>query len=189
MASESFADRAQAYENSFFRNQDAAAVEKLRAVFAANRTKEELSRASGITNPEVLDRLTKLSVSGELFTAFRLFPLVEIAWADGALDPAEANAVVGAATNLGLPRDGMAIARLKEWLAQGPTQDGRAAWRMLAAELRQSLTPAELTAFRESLLKNAREVAEASGGVLGVLLRVSSDEHKVIKDIAKALTN
>ncbi len=189
MPSDAFSDRARSYEEGYFRNKDADLVNRLRSVFEAKRTREELSKVSGITNEQVLDRLVNLSLSGEMLTVFRLYPLVEIAWADGSFDKAEAEAVIHAAVKLGVPRESQAIKRLEEWLHRGPNEDARAAWRLFAAELCKVLNPKELAAFREDLLKNAKAVAEASGGLLGVFFQVSSGEHRVLEAITTALTH
>lgn len=188
MSSDQFAARGRSLEEGYFRTKDADLVEKLRKVFETSRNKEELSKATGITNDEVLQRLVNLSIRGELLTAFKLYPLVEIVWADGSFDKAESEAVVSAAIKLGIPRDSESIKRLKDWLERGPTEDGRAAWRMFAAELRKTLNPKELATFRDDLLKYAHSVAEASGGIFGVFLQVSPEEKKVIEVIQKALT-
>jgi len=188
MSHDAFAQRGSSNEEAYFRNKEAGLVERLRGVFEATRTKEELGKTSGITNDDVLERLVKLSVSGELLTVFRLYPLVEIAWADGAYDKAESAAAIAAAIKAGAPANGEAVKRLEVWLREGPTEDGRAAWKLFASELCKVLKPDELDTFRNDLLKHAREVAEASGGVLGVFFNVSSGEHRVLESIRKALT-
>lgn len=177
------------FEEEYFRTRDAELVAKLRQVFETRREKDELRAATGITSDEVLDRMMAASVRGEMLTAFKLYPLVEIAWADGSLDRKEADAAVNAAIKHGVAPDSPALARLKDWLARGPTQDARAAWYMYASELRKTLSPRELDTFRTDLLKTARQVAESSGGILGVYFTVSSGERHVMNKIAEALTH
>ena len=188
MSSDQFAARGRGIEEGYFKTKDADLVDKLRKVFETKRDREGLSKASGITNDEVLDRLVNLSVKGELLTAFKLYPLVEIVWADGSFDKAESEAVISAAIKQGVPRDSESITRLKYWLENGPTEEGRAAWRMFAAELKKTLNPKELATFRDDLLKYAHSVAEASGGLFGVFMQVSPEEKRVIEAIQKALT-
>jgi uncharacterized tellurite resistance protein B-like protein len=186
---DAFHARGKSLEESYFRTKDAQLVEKLRKVFQSTLDKEELRKATGITNDEVLDRLIRLNVRGELLTAFKLYPLVEIAWADGRLDKKEADAVVHAAITLGLPKDSDSLARLKEWVQRGPTPDGRAAWRMFASELRKVLSPHELNTFRDDLLKHAKAVADTSGGILDMFLNTSAAEKRVIDKIRELLTH
>lgn len=185
---DSFQERGRSLEEGYFRTQDSQLVDKLRSVFEAKLAKEQLTKATGVTNPEVLDRMIALNVRGEMAIAFKLFPLVEIAWADGSFDASESEAVINAAMKFGLASDSPAMGRLKEWLKRGPTPEGRAVWHMYAAELRKTLTPKELQEFRDNLLKHARAVAEASGGVLGLFFTESHSEKKVLTDIKKALT-
>lgn len=181
--------RRNTFEESYFRTKDAELVDKLRKVFETTRNKEELSKATGINNQEVLDRLVASNVDGEMLTAFKLYPLVEIAWADGAFDSAERAAVMAAAIKHGVPAGSPVLNRLKDWLDRGPNEDTRAAWYMYAGELRNTLSPAELNTFREDLLTMARQVAEISGGVLGMFFNVSQNERTVLKDITAALTH
>jgi len=186
--SSAFDDRGRALEEGYFHTRDAETIDKLKKVFQSKLDKEQIKAATGITNDEALDRLLKLNVRGELLTAFKLYPLVELAWADGSLDPKEADAVVYAATKLGLSRESEAMARLKQWLSQGPTPDGRTVWKMFAGELCKTLSPDELKAFRDHLVEQAKMVAESSGGILGTFLAVSGPEKKVIEAMTKALS-
>lgn len=94
-------------------NKDAELVDKLRKVFKTTRTKEELSKATGIANPDTLERLVAINLRGELMTVFKLFPLVEVAWADGSIDQSEADTVIAAAIKMGVPKDGEAIGRFR----------------------------------------------------------------------------
>ena len=187
--SDAFEARRAGFEESYFRTKDADLVAKLRKVFQTTLDKDELRKATGIASDEVLDRLVQLNIKGEMLTAFKLLPLVEIAWADGAFDKKEGEAVVAAAVAHGIPRDSAALERIKEWLQRGPNPEARKAWYMFASELRKTLTPAELKSFREDLLKMARGIAERSGGILGVFFTVSRGEHEVMKKITAALTH
>jgi hypothetical protein len=184
-----FDARRSSFEEGYFRNKDSELVDKLRAVFQTKLDKEQLRKATGIASDEVLDRLIQVNVKGEMLTAFKLLPLVEIAWADGSFDPREGDAVISAAVKYGIAPDSAALERIKEWLHRGPNPEARKAWYMFAAELRKTLTPAELKTFREDLLKMARQVAETSGGILGTFFTVSRGEHQVLKKITESLTH
>jgi hypothetical protein len=184
---DAFESRRNSFEEAYFRKKEADLVEKLRQVFQAKVDREELRRVTGISSEEVLDRLMAVQVRGEMLTAFKLLPLVEIAWADGACDKREAEAVVAAAIKHGVPHDSLALQRIKEWLERGPNPEARKAWSMYAQELRKVLTPAELKTFREDLLQTARGIAELSGGILNVFFTVSVGEKSVLKKITEAL--
>jgi hypothetical protein len=184
-----FAARRMGLEDEYFHHREAELMAKLRGVFERKLDREELRKTTGIKNEEVLDRLLALHAKGEMLLAFRLYPLVEIAWADGSADPKEAKAVIDAAINLGVPAQSAALAAIGDWIKRGPTEDGRLAWYMFAAELRKTLNPAELDTFRDELLAGARAVASASGGFLGAVFQISRTEQQVLDRIGKALTH
>ncbi|MFO0828594.1 MAG: hypothetical protein U0572_10660 [Phycisphaerales bacterium] len=187
--SDAFDARRRGFEEEYFRTKDAQLVDKLKRVFLSKLDKEELRKKANITNEEVLDRLVAINVRGELLTAFKLYPLVEIAWADGKVDDRETRAVLDAAVKFGVPREGAAIQGLEAWLKRGPTKDGRAAWHAFAADLRNTLTPEELGTFRKDLVRAAKTVAEASGGFLGMVFQISPAEERVLHALEQALTS
>ena len=186
---DAFESRRTSFEEGYFRKKEADLVEKLRAVFQAKLDREELRRVTNITSEEVLDRMMAVQAKGEMLTAFKLLPLVEIAWADGFCDKREAEAVVGAAIKHGIAPDSVALQRIKEWLERGPSPEARKAWLMYAQELRKVLTPAELKTFRDDLLDTARQIAELSGGILWTFFTVSQGENAVLKKITDALSD
>jgi hypothetical protein len=182
-----FEKRGMSFEEAYFRKKDSELVEKLRKIFQAKRDREELRKLTGITSEEVLDRLVAVEAKGEMLTAFKLLPLVEIVWADGVCDKREANAVVEAAIKHGVPKHSHALERIKEWLERGPNPEARKAWYMYAEELRKTLTPAELKTFRDDLVKNAEDIAKLSGGILNTFFTVSAKEKTVLKKMSEAL--
>lgn len=175
-------------EEDYFRHREATLVEKLKSVFNAAVTKEELRSATGITNEELLDRLVATNLRGEMLTAFKLYPLVEIAWADGKVDDHEARAIVEAAVKSGVREDGPGMERLRDWIRRGPNEDARKVWRLYAGELTRKLTKDELAVFRKDLLGYAKHVAEASGGILGLVFNISPSEQRVIDELTKHLS-
>jgi uncharacterized tellurite resistance protein B-like protein len=187
MTTEAFESRRIGFEAEYFKTRDAQLVEKLKDVFHRKFGREELRKTTGITNDEILDRLLNLQVKGELLTAFRLYPLVEIAWADGRVDSSEIKAVLDAAEKMGVPAKSESLAALEAWLNRGPTEDGRIAWKAFAGELTKKLTADELSTFRHDLLEGAKAVANASGGLLGFGGNVSPSEKRVIEDMSKQL--
>lgn len=187
-AFDAFELRGRSYEERYFHMKDAELVEKLRSVFQRNLDRDELRKITGVQDEKLLDRLLDVQVRGEMMTAFKLLPLVEIAWADGTLDHREADAVEHAASRFGMT-PGPAMERLREWLRRGPTPEVRALWRRYADELRNTLTPRQLSEFREDLLKTARGIADCSGGVLNVFFNTSVAEKRIIEEVRRALTH
>ena len=188
-SSDAFESRRDAFESEYFHNKDVQLVEKLKGVFNRKLDREALRKATGISNDEVIDRLLAVNAKGELLLAFRLYPLVEMAWADGVADQKECDAVIAAAMKMGVGPNSEALSALKAWLKRGPAPDGRVAWYAFAAELRKTLNPQELEKFRQDLIEGAKAVAKASGGIMGVMFEISATEHAVLNKISEALSS
>ncbi|MGH7788740.1 MAG: hypothetical protein ACRERC_17855 [Candidatus Binatia bacterium] len=186
MPTDMFDARRKSLEEEFFNKQSATLTQKLKAVFEKKATRESLKEAAGITDEAVLDALMALNVTHQSMTAFGLFPLVEVAWADGKLDDRERAALLTAARDKGIAPGTPAQQVLDEWLRHPPGPDGRAAWYAYAAELGRKLTPAERHTVRDELVRRGRAVATASGGLLGLGNRVSDKEEAVLAAIAAA---
>jgi hypothetical protein len=185
---DAFEARRLGLEEEYFRSRDSQLVGKLKGVFNATVSKDELRQATGITDEGVLDRLVGANLRGEMLVAFKLYPLVEIAWADGHVDRDERKAVIDAAIKSGVPRDAETIKHLDEWLSRGPTDEMRKVWRMYATQLKSRLTADELAVFRKDLLSYAHHVAEASGGILGMVWQTSPAERAVIDELTTFLS-
>ena len=102
MPTDIFDARRKSLEEEFFNKQSETLKQKLKAVFEKQATRESLKQSTGITNEAVLDALMALNVTHETMTAFGLFPLVEVAWADGTLDDREREALLTAAREEGI---------------------------------------------------------------------------------------
>ena len=177
--------RERALEEEFFAKKNQQLRDKLKATFEHELTREELKAATGLTDPQLLDRLIALQVRGETMAAFWLYPLVEVAWADGKLDRQERDAILAAAVAGGIAKGSPGYELLEATIADGPTEARRQVWFAYARDLAARLDPNERRAVREDLVRRARVVAEASGGVLG-LHKVSANEQRILDRIAEA---
>lgn len=187
MSDDIFEDRRKSLEEQFFAKENERLRQKLKATFDKKETRESLSAASGITDERVLDLLLAMNVSHQTLAAFALFPLVEVAWADGSLDERERAALLAAAERDGLLPNTPGRLALEEWLQHPPGEPGRAAWRAYVKELKSKLNVNEFEKVRNELLRRARAVAEASGGILGIG-KVSAREEQVLAELEAALS-
>src|SRR5262245_23454528 len=174
-------------EREYFGKKEFTLLEKLRAVFQKKVDKESISKATGVTNEHVLDRLVSMQLNGELMRAFQLYPLVEIAWADGDLSESEARSVLAAGEKLGVSPDSRAYRMLEERLRKGPDPEARKIWFLYAEELKKVLSPHELEAFRNDLLERARRIVAGTGHLERLLFHVGG-ERKILEAIEQALT-
>jgi hypothetical protein len=178
-------ERGRNLEEEFFRRNDELLLQKLREKHAAETAREALSKATGITNPEVLDRLIALEVGPEMATALMIVPLVEVAWADGTIDAKEREAILAQARHSNLEAGSPELALLESWLTQRPGPKLLAAWTLTIQDLVQRLEPAEIEKLKSGLVGRARGVATASGGVLGIG-KVSAKEEAVLARLESA---
>jgi uncharacterized tellurite resistance protein B-like protein len=186
MSDEPLDKRRKAFEEEFFQKHNRKLAEKLRATLEQKQTREELAKITGIQDAEVLDTLMAMNVAKDTFAAFVLYPLVEIAWADGSVDEKERKAFLAAAAEHGIEPGSPAHAALEEFVKETPRTDARKAWYAWAAELNRTLDGSERRKVRDGLVKRARAVAEASGGFLGVTSKISANEQKVLDAIERA---
>jgi tellurite resistance protein len=171
--------RQRALEEEFFAKKNQQLRDKLKATFDQEVTRESLKAATGITDPAVLERLIALQLRGETMAAFWLYPLVEVAWADGKLDGKERDAILEAAVAGGIERGSPGFEMLESAMADGPTEARRKVWFAYAKDLAERLDPSERRRVRDDLVGRIRRVAEASGGLLGVG-KVSSAEQRIL---------
>jgi hypothetical protein len=176
-------DRGRSLEDEFFRREDKRLIEQLTALRAAEATREALGKASGITKPAVLDKLIELGIRAETVAALSIVPLVEVAWADGAIDAKERRAVLERA---GVSQDSTAGALLATWLDRRPDPKLLTAWTHLVQAMSEQLGPDEAARLKTGLLERARAVAAAAGGMFGVGSRISTAEAAMLAKLEAA---
>jgi hypothetical protein len=177
--------RERALEEEFFAKKNQQLLDKLKATFDQQVTRETLQAATGITDPQILERLIALQLRGETMAAFWLYPLVEVAWADGKLDRKERDAILEAAVGAGIERGSAGFEMLEAAIADGPTEARRKVWFAYAGDLAARLDPTERRRVRDDLVGRARKVAEVSGGFLG-MGKVSPAEERILDAISGA---
>jgi hypothetical protein len=187
MSKDIFQKRGMYLEEEYHRKKEFELLEKLKGVFQKKMDKDSLREASGVTNEQLLDRLVEIQLKGEMMAAFQLYPLVEIAWADGDLSESEARSVLTAGEEHGIRPGTKAHEMLEQRLHKGPDPEVRKIWFLYADELRKNLTPNELTTFRTDLLERARAVVASTGHLERLLVDVGG-ERRILAAIEKALT-
>ena len=133
--------------------------------------------------------LAELHIPREAYRLLTLLPLVHVAWADGRIQPAERKVIMGVAEQRGLLANG-GRATLELWLSTPPSSD------QLHKDLRclNTLSRARgglADEFDEDtlqlLLAQCQDVADAAGGLLGLVPARREAELAALKEIAAAL--
>jgi tellurite resistance protein len=175
--------RGYALEEAYFSKLQTRQLERIREEGHREQLRRELGAELAIDDSRLLDSLIERGITIDTAAAFEALPLVEVAWADGEIDSQERRRVLALATALGLELGRAALAQLELWLRQKPEEELFEAWYEFAAVGLVGPGPA---ARVQRALEGALEVANASGGVLG-LWTVSGSERAAIDRIRGAL--
>ena len=178
-------DRVQTLEDEFFRREDQRLMDRLRELKQRETSREALSKASGITNPSILDKLIDLGIRPEIVGALAIIPLVEVAWADGSIGGRERETILERAQKSGIEAGSPGHDLLASWLERRPEPKLLTSWIHLVEGICESLDRDEIAALQTGLVERTRAVARASGGVLGVGA-VSGAEADMIKQLQSA---
>ena len=112
---------------------------------------------------------------------------MEVAWCDGELDERERKAILQAADDAGIPSDGPGYKLLQQWLAAKPPATMLSAWKDYIEAMADTLKPDDYHRVRDNLLTRAKQVASATGGILG-LGKISAAEQKKLDELVAAFT-
>jgi len=175
-----------ALEESFFARENNRLLSKLRESHEAMERREALKEAMNLDNDEVIGALMELDVKPETVAALSVVPLVEVAWADGKVQYEERQAIMKAAEERGIKPGTPCHDLLEDWLTRKPGQNLMDTWKRYAHELQGSLDPASAGELKYRLMERARGVAEAAGGIMGILT-VSKAEQAVLEELEHAL--
>ena len=184
MSKEILGDRRKALEEAFFAKQDAKVIAKLRAERERILAIAALRDASKIEDDDLLGRLVDLGLDARSWTALALVPLIEVAWADGAIEPKERDAVLSAAHEHGVQTGSPGYALLESFLATRPEPAVFAAWGGYVTALAANFSAEEREAMRARLVERARKIAKSAGGMLGIA-SISDAEKRVIAALEK----
>src|SRR5499426_3305042 len=123
MEKEIFKERGRSFEEEYFRKHEAKLLEKLREHGRLEEISEALAVKLQIDNPELLRRIIGLGVTLDTGPAFLLAPLVQVAWAEGAVTDLERETVLRVAAARGVEAGSPAHAQLLNWLQERPSDD------------------------------------------------------------------
>jgi hypothetical protein len=185
MADNLFTEAGLSLENAFFRKRDAELITEMRRREQHQSRRKALAEVSGISDNALLDELVAHDIHAETLAAFAIVPLVEMAWADGAVQPAEHRVLLHAMEDAGIPKDGVSFKLMERWLTRRPQPKLMKLWQNYAKALVAELPPEAGERIRQNVLAQARTLAAAAGGFLG-FARMSGEEEKVLRALEEA---
>jgi hypothetical protein len=178
-------ERGRALENQFYEKENQEKLAAMKQKLDAQRTKDELRKASGMSDDAVLDRLVALGLRANTIAALSLVPLIQVAWADGAIQDNERTAILQGAHGKGLEEGTDGYELLQTWLKQQPGDALFTAWESYIKALASQLNDEQNRLLRNQIVGFAKLVATSAGGILG-FGKVSSTEDKVLARIEAA---
>jgi hypothetical protein len=178
-------ERGRALENQFYEKENQQKLAAMKEKLDAQGTKDELRKASGMTDDAVLEKLVHLGLRANTIAALSLVPLIQVAWADGKIQDNERTAILQGAHGKGLEKGTPGYELLQTWLQHKPSAELIDAWEAYIKALASQLNDEQNRLLKNQIVGFAKMVAAAAGGFLGVG-RVSKDEEKVLARIEAA---
>ena len=143
-----------------------------------------------MTDEELIAELRTMGIDAESHKVIALLPLVQVAWADGTIQPAERKLIFQIAEENDM-FIGDAGRILDSWLNNHPTEAYVVHGRKLLVELaqRESGRLGETISLStlDEVLAFCESVALAAGGLFGILWTIDKRERIAIREIAHAL--
>jgi hypothetical protein len=178
-------ERGKALENQFYDKENQAKLASMKAKLDSQHGKDELRKASGMTDEAVLEKLVALGLKGNTIAALSLVPLIEVAWADGAIQDNERTSILQGAHGKGLEQGTDGYELLQTWLAKQPSDELFTAWEAYIKALASQLNDEQNRLLKNQIVGFAKMIAAAAGGLLG-FGKVSATEEKVLQRIEAA---
>jgi hypothetical protein len=178
-------ERGKALENQFYEKQDKEKLAVMKEKLEDQASKDDLRKASGMTDDAVLEKLVHLGLKANTIAALSLVPLIEVAWADGEIQDNERTAILQGAHGKGLEQGSDGYELLQSWLKKQPSSELLEAWEAYIKALASQLNDEQNRLLKNQIVGFAKMVAAAAGGFLGIG-RVSASEEKVLARIESA---
>jgi hypothetical protein len=173
-------------EEEFFARQNQELIQKLRAEKNRAETKSQLADYTGIKDDAVLEGLLNQNIQPSTVVALSFVPLVLTAWADGAIEAAERNAILKAMTEQGIGEGHPAYEMLLTWLKETPGSNLFETWKTYVKGLGQAMDSASFQNLKTHIMQRTRAVAEAAGGYLGIGSKISNQEKEMMARLESA---
>jgi hypothetical protein len=180
-----FAERGRSLEEDYFRKKDRELIEKMKQAAQSEQSRRELGQRTGLSDPDLLKDLQDLGFTPDTMVLLPIVPVIQMAWAEGGITPAERTLIVDLARQRGIAAGSAADRQLQEWMNSRPEASVfTRARRLIRAMLDSGQESGIMSA--DEVVKHAENIAQASGGILG-LARISQEEKAILASLASEL--
>jgi len=146
-----------------------------------------MAETSQIEDPRIIEALENLGYTHTTIILLELVPLVELAWSDGSISPAERDWILRFASAHSIAEDTPAWRTLTSWLDHCPSPAFfEGTWH--AIEAHAAFLPAEeRAAAREAMIQACTEFATATCQRFGWGSRICAAKRKLLEETHKRL--
>src|SRR5919106_3603606 len=109
-------ERGRSLEEDYFRKKDQELIERMRHAAAAEQSRGEMGRKTGLDDPGLLKELEELGFTPDTVGLLPLVPVLQMAWAEGGITSAESDLLVKVARSRGIEPGSVADRQLSSWL-------------------------------------------------------------------------
>lgn len=184
--SDAFESRARALEDKFFHQKDKQLLDQFRENLKSAEAKEALKASSGISDDALLDTLIHMDIRAETLASLTLLPLVSVAWADGKMEAGEQKAILEAANSRNLSQGTAGYTMVENWLKEKPPHEIYLVWQEYVGALKDSMDASDFAKLKSEIMSQAKHVAEAAGGLLGLVSSISPVEKAKLAELEEA---
>lgn len=141
---------------------------------------------AGMNDAELTQALRHIGVDKSTVRALPLLPLVQVAWADGRVQPAERGLILEVAQRYGLGKAELKL--LDRWLAKQPEEaDFLLARRVLLVLWSRDRERGQAPESLDGVIRMCMCVARVAGGLFGLAFTMDRREVELIGEISQSL--
>lgn len=181
-----FAEREHWLEEEYFRKQDQLLIEQIHQRKAKEDDRQRLIEITGLKDEDAITALQDLGYTSDTVELLHMLPLVEVAWASGAVTDKHRKAILKIARMRGIQANSASAEKLLRWLDEKPSEELFEASLHAIRLILESLPPEEQEYQREDLLARCNQIAHVLFGRFWGH-EVVQDEEQMIAHIAEEL--
>ncbi|MFN0110557.1 MAG: hypothetical protein ACKVZH_17005 [Blastocatellia bacterium] len=181
-----FSEREHWLEEEYFRKQDQLLIEQIHQLRAKEEDRQRLAEITDLKDEDVITALQDLGYTSDTVELLHMLPLVEVAWASGAVTDRHRKAILKIARMRGIQANSASAEKLLRWLDEKPSEELFEASLHAIRLILESLPPEEQEYQREDLLTRCNQIAHVLFGRFWGH-EVVHDEEQMIAYIAEEL--
>lgn len=181
-----FEQIARGSEETFFHKREAELLAELRRKVASERKRKGLEEELDVHDERVLRALEEMGFTRDVLVLLHAIPLVQVAWSDGTMSPAERGKILELAATRGIVPGTPTYDRLLPLLERRPPDEAFDACTRVIRAMFSHWSEEERRTYETDLSTYAVAVARASGGVLGIGA-ISAKERAVLERISREI--